>query len=77
MFHLYCSSLGSFDTDALYIQPYWRPEGAKEPCNPVVEFSGPFVGYKVTEVRLPQGGGVEAAKALFAVAEEVTNCKFE
>lgn len=73
------AAVGEFEaSDDVYLQPYWMPESASRAVPyPVIEMMGPFVGYKVTQPRLPLDEGVFAAKSLWKACEEITDCKFE
>ncbi|CAB9524026.1 Short-chain dehydrogenase TIC 32, chloroplastic [Seminavis robusta] len=65
------AAVGEHDKDVLYLQPYWLPGSSNNKAPfPVFEMMGPFVGYNVTQPRLPLDGGVFAAKSLWNVCEE-------
>jgi hypothetical protein len=72
------SVLSEEDLDhAIYLQPYWLPFQRKDsPPYPLFEMLGPYVGYRATTPRLPADGGLEAGQNLFAVCEELADCKF-
>lgn len=56
-----------------YLQPYWIPPNLqKKPVLPLFEMLGPYVGYTETTPRLPDDGGIQAAKMLWQVSEELT-----
>jgi hypothetical protein len=71
------ASVLDLEEDAIYLQPYLLPFQRRDsPPYPLFEMLGPYVGYRVTQPRLPDDGGLEAGKSLFAVCEELTGCKF-
>lgn len=69
-----------FDEFDYYLQPYWMPLRSKyTPPFPVLEMMGPFIGYRVTQPRLPcSNAGIRAAcDALWKVSEELTGHRFD
>ena len=72
------ASVLDFDDDVVYLQPYHRLWGSSSsnPPHPVFEMLGLFAGYKETQPRLPEDGGIMAAQSLFQVCEEITGIKY-
>ena len=70
------AAVGDLQDDALFMHPYWMPLPSSQVPHPVVEFTAPFVGYRVQKPRLPDDGGLAAAKALWTASEELTKCTF-
>lgn len=72
------AAIMDFDQETIYLQPYLLPRQKKEsPPFPLFEMLGPYMGYVETTPRLPEDGGIQACKSLFAVCEELTGCSFE
>ena len=68
------------DSEALYLQPYWMPSLSSPSSSlppPFMEMLGPYVGYAVTQPRLPPNNGAEAAAALWKVSEELTGHTYD
>ena len=59
-----------WDSDVVYLQPYWMP-GDSIPL-PFTEMMGPYVGHRPTVPRLPPGGGLQEATALWDLSYELT-----
>lgn len=59
-----------WDSDVVYLQPYWIP-GDSIPL-PFTEMMGPYVGHRPTVPRLPPGGGLQEATALWDLSYELT-----
>lgn len=66
--------LGEFEQDEYYIQPYWLLTSNETPF-PAFEMMGPFVGYRVTQPRIPNDDGTSQA-CLWKASEELTGCEF-
>jgi hypothetical protein len=64
--------------DVVYLQPYWLPSSSKVGCPtyPMFEMLGPYIGYQRTTPRIPNDMGNKAAASLFAVCEELAQCKY-
>jgi hypothetical protein len=72
------ASVLDFEDETIYLQPYRRPFQKRDsPPYPMFEMLGPYQGYRVTQPRLPDDGGIEASNSLFAVCEELAGCKVE
>ena len=63
-----------FEDDVYYLQPYWMPSnyGRYKAPLPIPEMLGPFVGFRVTQPRLPTNPQM-ASLALWRVSEELTH----
>ena len=77
--------------DVLYLQPYWQPELKRPKQQsttnmfsfrwryclpfPMTEMLGPYIGYAITEPRLPVDGfgGYKSSEALWNVCEQIVN----
>ena len=76
------ASVVDFDDSVTYLQPYWLPSSKDEndiaACPyPMFEMLGPYIGYQATQPRLPDPAATrQACESLFAVCEELTDCKF-
>ena len=70
------AAVGDLPDDTLFMHPYWMPIPSSQVPHPVVEFTAPFVGYRKQKPRLPDDGGVAAAKALWTASEELSKCAF-
>lgn len=79
------AAIGDLPQDALYLQPYYQPWGKKVFSNsksspylwyslphPITETMGPYVGFAVTDCRLPPR---ESRSALWNVCEEIVGLK--
>ena len=64
-------------TEPPYLQPYRLPGNKKRPPYPLFEMLGPYLGYQLTQPRLPSDGGLAASQSMFHVCEELTNCKYK
>lgn len=72
------AALGELPADAFYLQPYWLPESNSDSAPfPVLEMMGPYVGYRVTQPRLPLDEGIFASRRLWKASEHLTGCQFE
>ena len=84
------AAIGNIPKGAIYLQPYWQPfslkESAKKPVpssfkqwystpHPSFEMLGPYVGFAVTEPRLPYNLDEVCAPALWSVSEELVGIK--
>eukprot|EP00551_Chaetoceros_affinis_P017974 CAMPEP_0203719136 /NCGR_PEP_ID=MMETSP0092-20131115/3250_1 /ASSEMBLY_ACC=CAM_ASM_001090 /TAXON_ID=426623 /ORGANISM="Chaetoceros affinis, Strain CCMP159" /LENGTH=442 /DNA_ID=CAMNT_0050598467 /DNA_START=29 /DNA_END=1357 /DNA_ORIENTATION=- len=80
------SAVGDLPKDALFLQPYWQPGKCKVLSNskampwlwyprpnPITEMSGIYVGFAVTDCRLPPSP--ESRYALWNVCEELVGLK--
>lgn len=61
-----------------YLQPYYLPKWMKV-AFPALEMLGPYVGWRITEPRLPGDGanGLNAAAHLWKASEELAGCVFD
>lgn len=61
-----------------YLQPYYLPKWMKV-AFPALEMLGPYVGWRITEPRLPEDGanGLNAAAHLWKASEELAGCVFD
>jgi hypothetical protein len=65
--------------DCVYLQPYWMPnnDDALSVPFPPMEMLGHFVGYRVSQPRLPlHDDGARAAQALWSACQEITGAKW-
>ena len=78
------ASIGILPKDAIYLQPYfqWRLNKAQSTTrwwykvpNPTTEMLGKYIGYAITDPRLPNdgSGGYESSNALWSVCERITS----
>ena len=69
----------NFKGSDFYLEPYWMPSSARYSAPfPVLEMMGPFVGFRVTQPRLPGSeSDVKATgEALCKASEALTDCRF-
>ena len=81
----FAAAVGDLPKEAIYLQPYWQPWGKK--CKessvpsfhewfslpvPFSEMMGPYIGYAITDCRLPSP---EASTAMWNVCEELVGLK--
>ena len=61
-----------------YLQPYYLPKWMKV-AFPALEMLGPYVGWRITEPRLPEDGakGLNTAAHLWKASEELAGCVFD
>lgn len=82
------SAVGDLPKDAVYVQPYWQPWGKRKiaadsnssfrnwysmPIQPATEMGGVYVGFAVTDCRLPKYTG--SSIALWNICEEIVGLK--
>jgi len=79
------ASIGILPKDAFYLQPYlqWRLNKAQSTTrwpwykvpNPITEMLGKYIGYAITDPRLPNdgSGGYKSSNALWSVCEKITS----
>lgn len=83
----FAAAVGDLPKGAVYLQPYWQPWGKQSksevsrpsfcewfslPVLPFSEMMGPYVGYAITDCRLPSS---EASVAMWNVCEELVGLK--